>query len=1562
MPNWKKVIVSGSDAALNSLLVTNGVTITGSLNVTGSTIQIGNNTLLGNTTLSGSTIISGSENPSTPSVQIYGDTQHTGVVRFNPISRNIDPSISASYIYVSGSTNDLYFTQNGAGYANTTRLRWLEGNLYTGLLNGGLITSASSTTFNISSGSGIIVSLNASLNDNPYPTVQYVNWGNLTNQSLTYLTSSIQTFVGINSAGTVIQQTDPWNDGQYNTSISIGTILHQNTSSINGTISYPNVAYGYKQRTYDFIKAFGPLKLSGYIIYPSSSLGLTVGSGTAWADGRNYQTDPNNPSYITDPGTNVSKIFRYHVSGSTYIQDTNGGLGYTVIDPSQYNNNGVLTPISPSTPWSNQRVFYYPNSVTKGIVVYYGSKQYGSQTEAVANLQYEDFQETPNTQQNAIYLGTITIKYNGTFTTPNDYVILPGGIFRNVGGSGGGGAVTSTLSGLSDVSIVGPTNGQPLVYSSASLKWENQSTLTANLVGNASTATTASYALTASYTPSIAGTDNYIPRFNGSSALENSVMYDDGTNIGIGTTSPGQKLHVAGNISASIFYPAGAGGNYIQGDGSGLVAGGPSYFYSAGSGGSYFEGQVRIRGALANDTAAYMQINGGTSNYTYINGSLGIGTSSPSTTLALAGATATTFGLSLTPNGWNGAKHRFTVPTSGDTSMWSFNWNGSTTDASYATSAITLGQGLITFATTGSANTPAERMRIDSSGNVGIGTSSPPGNSTNRAVEIAGADSANLVVTQPGYASAAFTSFNSEAYIGTSTNHPFYLYTNGSERLRIANNGAIKFNAYGSGTFTGTATQKLAVDSSGNVIEIPIGAGPVDGSGTANYITRWVDTDTITTSSIYESSGNIGIGTTSPSYKLHVVGTLTSTGDTILANATNVPIKNTSNYPIFEGQSTSAQIGFSRAGTGDITYIGSDSTYLFRLWDESFGANYFNVLQTGNIGIGTASPSYKLSVVAASTSDGIQISYGGSSKFVANGDGVVIWGSTADAGVLSWDTGKAIVKGQSGYALSLGANNGTDQLYINTSGNVGIGTTSPAYKLSVVGKIALNDGGNSVFVGENAGQSDDATANVNVGVGYNALQNNLTGNQNVAVGHKAAATQTAAANNTAVGANALELNTTGASTTAIGSYALNNNIVGTSNTAVGTAALLFNTSGSRNIAFGSSALRFNTSGSRNIAIGTAALYENVTGSNNVMIGDNTGRYYSTGTSAMTDASASIFIGNNNRASANNSLNEIIIGTDIVGLGNNSVVLGNDNITTTALKGNVGIGTTSPGFKLNLYSSTTTEPTLIGTNTNPAVAMRIGHGYDASTPNNVTAKIEFTPSAPVGYYGDDITFSTSTQVLSPSITDASTERMRITKNGNVGIGTTSPSYKLHVYEYSGTSAYFDTPGGGYVRFTNGYIDSNSSQFGFRANSGTKAYIGANDSQHLTIDTSGNVGIGTTSPSYLLDVNGTARVTTLIETSAAKYKTNIQPLEPQLSKVTQLEPVTFDWIDKPNPKTNIGLIADEVEKIYPEFVSKTEDDEIEGIEYSKLTTVLIQSIKELKEIVDKQQEQINTLLNK
>ena len=338
MPNWKKLILSGSNASLNSLIVTSGVTgslfgtsswsqntvtasyvnpltqtvtITGSLLVSGSTTQTGNNTLLGNTTLSGSIIISGSLG-SAPTVQIYGDTIHTGYLRLNPVTTNVNTSISASYIYVSGSTNDLYFSQNGNGYANTTRLRWLEGNLYTGLLNGGLITTQSATVYQIGSGSGIIVNLNASYNNNPYPTVQYLNWSNISASIAPLSASYDQSFVAVQSNGTITAQSDPYTDGQFNTLIPIGVVLHQNRSTINGTQTFASLAYGWKQRSSDFIRAFGPLKLSGLTLSVSgSSTGsLVVSSGTVWSDGRNYTVDPNNPSYISDAGTTISKIFR----------------------------------------------------------------------------------------------------------------------------------------------------------------------------------------------------------------------------------------------------------------------------------------------------------------------------------------------------------------------------------------------------------------------------------------------------------------------------------------------------------------------------------------------------------------------------------------------------------------------------------------------------------------------------------------------------------------------------------------------------------------------------------------------------------------------------------------------------------------------------------------------------------------------------------------------------------------------------------------------------------------------------------------------------------------------------------------------------------------------------------------------------------------------------------------------------------------------------------------------------------------------------------------------------
>jgi len=496
--------VTGSLFTSGSNTLIGTTSLTGSLLITGSTTQVGNNTLLGNTLLSGSITISGSfpVGSYSSSVNIYGDTSMTGYLKFNPQSTNIDTSLSASYIFVSGSTNDLYFAQNGSGYSNVTRLRWLEGNLYTGLLNGGLITTQSSTVYQVSSGSGIVVTMNASLNDNPYPTVQYVNWPNLS-ASIAPLTASYdQQFIAVLSDGTIGAQGTPYDDGDYNTKIPIGIVIHQNHSTINATQTFPSVAYGWKQRSFDFVKAFGPLKITGYTLTPSgsSTRGLLLSGGTAWVDGRNYIVDPNNPSYINEAaGITTSKIYRYRQSGSVWAYDTNGGAGYTNIDPTQYSNNGVLTPV-PSNDWTIQRVFYFPNSATKAFYIYYGNATYPNETTANAAVSTETFTEAPNTAANAIYVGYILVRDDANFTVPASYTIYAAGLFRGggTGGAGGGGGAT-TLASLSDVAISSPTNYQAFVYNSTTAKWNNSSFISASISGNAATATSASYATTASF-------------------------------------------------------------------------------------------------------------------------------------------------------------------------------------------------------------------------------------------------------------------------------------------------------------------------------------------------------------------------------------------------------------------------------------------------------------------------------------------------------------------------------------------------------------------------------------------------------------------------------------------------------------------------------------------------------------------------------------------------------------------------------------------------------------------------------------------------------------------------------------------------------------------------------------------------------------------------------------------------------------------------------------------------------------------------------------------------------
>jgi hypothetical protein len=531
-PLYQTVQITGSLTTTGSNIFIGNQTVTGSLFTTGS------NTLVGNTVLSGTLQIQGQYPPSagSESISIVGNVDLNGYLRFDPVTSNINNSISASYIYVSGSTNDLYFSQNGDGYSNTTRLRWLEGNIYTGILTGGVVSgSIGGTTFNVSSGSGIIVTLNATTASiEPYPTIEYVQWPSFTNITPTFLNIQDTTWLGIDSNGNLIQQANSFYNGQFDDSLQIGSVIHPNLSTISLFKTFTVTSYGIAQQTYEFIRSFGAIKVSGHTISPSgSSLSVNRDSGVAFALGRNYINDANKPSLVNDASYNAPNIFRYYKSGSVFVTST----GTATVDPAQYNTPTSPTGLSP-TPggqYTIQRIFYFPNQ-TNTLGVYYGRQTYNSISTALANLPYETFEENNNTLTQAIFVAYLIVKGGTTnLSNTSDAQFIQAGTFRNTT-SGGGGASTISLDDLSDVVISNVQHGDLLTYDGA--EWVNLKQLTGSygLTGSLTatsftgslqgTATTASYVLQA-VSASFASTASYVNQLNQIVRVGNDIELDN---------------------------------------------------------------------------------------------------------------------------------------------------------------------------------------------------------------------------------------------------------------------------------------------------------------------------------------------------------------------------------------------------------------------------------------------------------------------------------------------------------------------------------------------------------------------------------------------------------------------------------------------------------------------------------------------------------------------------------------------------------------------------------------------------------------------------------------------------------------------------------------------------------------------------------------------------------------------------------------------------------------------------------------------------------------------------
>jgi hypothetical protein len=128
------------------------------------------------------------------------------------------------------------------------------------------------------------------------------------------------------------------------------------------------------------------------------------------------------------------------------------------------------------------------------------------------------------------------------------------------------------------------------------------------------------------------GTDNYIPRFNGTTALENSILFDNGTNVGVGTASPVDKLDVNGS-----FRFRGNTSNFTAVNNSGVIDFVPTSIFPT-------DPQVRIVALGSSSVGASIVFQTGINSGSITErmrltplGKVGIGTSSPSTTLQVMG-------------------------------------------------------------------------------------------------------------------------------------------------------------------------------------------------------------------------------------------------------------------------------------------------------------------------------------------------------------------------------------------------------------------------------------------------------------------------------------------------------------------------------------------------------------------------------------------------------------------------------------------------------------------------------------------------------------------------------------------------------------------------------------------------------------------------------------------------------------------------------------------------------------------------------------------------------------
>ena len=974
------------------------------------------------------------------------------------------------------------------------------------------------------------------------------------------------------------------------------------------------------------------------------------------------------------------------------------------------------------------------------------------------------------------------------------------------------------------------------------------------------------------------------------------VRIDTSGNVGIGTTSP---VNAGGN--ASWLTIDAASGNAYSGGVAYTIGGAVKAYH-------YVESNY-LRHQSQSGVGHRFTVNAGTQAMIInTSGNVGIGTTSPSHTLDVNGelrvgtvVPQTSADFSVRRNGANiefGHGNRTsgyygTIGVQGNNGMpyialsadCESSVNTFTTRGFKGNVITTDGAGSLMFSQLTTANATGqsltERMRIDASGNVGIGTSSP---SSRLHINKENALSV-LTISRGGTDLAVSTDIGSIEFKADYQGSPISygnikMYSNSLSGVR----SSLDFNVKSA---SGSIQTGLTVQGNSGTPRVGIGtASPseklhvvgdvrIEGDLTVNGSYTQIDTDVNTTeqwnvtndgtgpavtinqtgaqdimdvqddgTSVFyiEDGGNVGIGTTNPTTTLDVRGDIKAEG----ANTPTISVKDTTNDLVGRLRAANSYV-YLTADHGDT--VGS-SRIVFQVDGDSsayvtnglFAAETSVQFTTYGSGTETGTAAYALAV--DSSGNVIETSYIPSSSST---DFVAVAGDTMSGGLnieVSTSNTQLKLKRTTSATGEFNIYTNTDSLFfhnvgqstypmmINSSGNVGIGTTNPPRKLSVE-------------------TNDTATYSASV----NASE--------ISIARKNSS-------NTAGQVAAISLNATGWSGQTTGVVVLNA-IARQGNFSNADFAIQNRVGGNFVETF-----RITTYG--NVGIGTDTPDDNVNtgsyfkpdgGGRFLTVKDSSGSFIMLESSTTTDddqiggiyfnntggqADAHVHVAGIDAILHKHGTNDALSGGDLRFFTKPSGSGVNGPRMVILQNGNVGIGTTSPGATLEVNSA---EPQILIKNPvsgtgNAVLKFEEGSGstqnatitFNQGGQNNLTIATGYQSSndenriylAPAGNIGLTVRGGTGSN------------------NGNVGIGTTSPSVPLTVSSNSGGNAIRllgrSSDGYAFTTFRNNADTATNGEIGISDAQNMLFYTGT--SERMRIDSSGNVGIGTTSPDRNLHI--------------------------------------------------------------------------------------------------------------